>query len=73
MGGNVRLKDADTGAIYTYDPANPATAENFCLSCHDSNGANGNLSPLSDGAILGVIPYMAGKDIKTDWQEDIRA
>lgn len=69
MCGNVRLKDADTGAIYTYDPANPATAENFCLSCHDSNGANGNLSPLSDGATLGVVPYMASKDIKSDWQK----
>lgn len=67
--GSVRLKDADTGAVYVYDPNNPASAENFCLSCHDSNGANGNMSPFADGATLGVIPYMTGKDITTYWQK----
>jgi hypothetical protein len=69
MCGNVRLKDADTVEIYTYDPAHPATAENFCLSCHDSNGANGNMSPFSDGATIGTIPYKASKDLKTNWQK----
>lgn len=68
-GGAVRLKDADTGAIYTYDPANPVTVEDFCLSCHDANGANGNMSPFSDGKVLGVAPYRAGIDIKANWNK----
>ncbi|MBI5675469.1 MAG: CxxxxCH/CxxCH domain-containing protein [Nitrospirae bacterium] len=68
LSGTVRLKDADSpGTVYAYDPANPATTELFCLSCHDANGAGGNYSPFSDGATLGAIPYMAGKDIKTYW------
>lgn len=68
-GGAVRLKDADTGAIYVYDPANPATAETFCLSCHDTNGANGTMAPFSDGKSLGVNPYAASKTIKTSWEK----
>jgi predicted CxxxxCH...CXXCH cytochrome family protein len=66
-GGAVRLKDADTGAIYVYNPASPASAENFCLSCHDTNGANGNMAPFSDGKSLGVAPYKAGTGIRTSW------
>ncbi|MDA8077543.1 MAG: CxxxxCH/CxxCH domain-containing protein [Nitrospiraceae bacterium] len=68
-GGAIRLIDADTGAIYTYDPANPVTAEPFCLSCHDSNGANGTMSPFSDGKALGVTPYRASTDIKNNWNK----
>lgn len=67
--GNVRLKNADTGTVYTYDPANPTTAENFCLSCHDTDGANGNMSPFSDGKSLGVIPYQMSKEIKDNWNK----
>ena len=48
MGGTVRLKDPDAeGNIY--NPANAAELENFCLRCHDGNGANGNMTPLNDG------------------------
>lgn len=68
-GGAVRLKDADSGAIYVYDPSNPSTAEDFCLSCHDENGANGNMRPFSDWKTLGVVPYKAGKEIKANWNK----
>jgi predicted CxxxxCH...CXXCH cytochrome family protein len=67
MGGVVRLKDADTGAVYNYDPANPSSIENYCLSCHDANGKNGNMKPFSDLKELGVVPYKMSKDIKTYW------
>lgn len=67
--GPIRLKNADTGEIYTYNPANPATAENHCLSCHDTNGANGNMSPFTDGKALGVAPYQASVDIKSNWDK----
>ncbi len=66
-GGAIRLKDADTGAIYTYDPANPSTAEPFCLSCHDSNGANGNMAPFSDWTTLGTGLYRSGAEIRDNW------
>lgn len=68
-GGKVRLKDADTGAIYLYDPVNPAGVESFCLSCHDTNGANGNMVPFSDAKSLGVAPYKAGVGIKASWNK----
>jgi len=67
--GLIRLKNVDTGEVYNYNPANPSTAENHCLSCHDSDGANGNMSPFSDGKALGTIPYKAGKDIKASWNK----
>lgn len=66
-GGPVRLKDADTGTIYVYNAADPSTAENFCLSCHDTNGANGDLAPFSDGKALGANPYAASTKIKDNW------
>ncbi|MBI5140666.1 MAG: CxxxxCH/CxxCH domain-containing protein [Nitrospirae bacterium] len=67
--GNVRLKDADTGAIYVYDAADPSTAEPFCLSCHDDDGAAGNMAPFSDGAILGQGNYVAATTIRTNWNK----
>ncbi len=49
----VRLKDADTGAVYILDGVNDALDyDNFCLSCHDGNGAQAEatpLTPFSDG------------------------
>jgi len=42
----VHLRNADTDADMVWDPANPnhATIDNFCMSCHDGNGAT---SPMS--------------------------
>lgn len=68
-GGNIRLKNADTGEVYVYDPLAPATAEPHCLSCHDSNGANGNMSPFSDGKTLGAGLYRASVEIKDNWNK----
>jgi hypothetical protein len=65
--GVVRLKNIDTGEVYSYNPANPSTAEPHCLSCHDANGASGDMSPFSDGKNLGTVPYKAGKDITASW------
>jgi hypothetical protein len=54
-GGGVRLKNADTGTItvLTGDPNSDQTEADklgtFCLSCHDADGANGDLTPFSDG------------------------
>ncbi|MEW6713765.1 MAG: hypothetical protein AB1306_01570, partial [Nitrospirota bacterium] len=67
--GVVRLKNLDTGEVYSYNPANPSTAEPHCLSCHDTDGANGNMSPFSDGKTIGIIPYKAGTDIKASWDK----
>ena len=46
----VKLKDADLGdvQVYSYDPAAPAGLEAFCLSCHDADGAAGDVAPFSD-------------------------
>ncbi len=52
--GIIKLKDADTGTVYNYNPLSPVTAEAHCLSCHDSDGANGNMSPFSDSRTLGT-------------------
>lgn len=55
--GNVRLKNADTGAemVILANDANPLTDATeaakltaFCLACHDADGANG-AAPFSDG------------------------
>lgn len=37
------LRNADTNADMPWDPATPnhTTMDNFCMSCHDSNGATG--------------------------------
>jgi hypothetical protein len=67
MSGTVRLRNADSGAVTAYDPAVPATLEPFCLSCHDANGAAGNMSPFADGATLGTVPYVAGTTIASSW------
>ncbi|MEW5938585.1 MAG: S8 family serine peptidase [Chloroflexota bacterium] len=52
--GKVRLFNQDAPAtVYTLDylknaADDPADYENFCLSCHDSNGRAGNTTPFSD-------------------------
>jgi hypothetical protein len=69
MGGVVRLIVADTSAVIPYDPANPAGIEPFCLSCHDSNGAAGNMAPFGDGQTIGAVPYRMSAEIKTHWNK----
>ena len=53
------LRNADTDADMVWDPANPnhSNMDNFCMSCHDANGAT---SPAS-AAIQAVIVPAAGK------------
>lgn len=69
MGGVVRLIDADTSTVIPYDPTNPAGVEPFCLSCHDSDGAAGDMSPFSDGESIGTVPYRMSAEIKTYWNK----
>ncbi|HBA89656.1 MAG TPA: hypothetical protein DCZ75_17210 [Geobacter sp.] len=40
------LRNGDTDADYAWDPATPdhSLMDNFCLSCHDSNGATSSMS-----------------------------
>jgi hypothetical protein len=74
MGGTVRVKNADTGAVIAYDPASPSTLEPFCLSCHDATGAVSTFiiggtptSPFNDGSTLGSPPYPYATRIYTSW------
>lgn len=54
--GNVMLRNVDTLEVITLtgnpsvDPLEAAKLENFCLSCHDADGANGSV-PFSDGVV----------------------
>jgi hypothetical protein len=65
--GTVLLKNADSGAVILYSSSSPSSLEPFCLSCHDANGAGGNLSPFADGAALGTIPFIGGTTIASSW------
>ncbi len=58
-GGATHLRNADTDADMQWDPAAPnhSTMDNFCMSCHDANGAT---SPKSAGIRALMIPA-AGK------------
>jgi GH24 family phage-related lysozyme (muramidase) len=44
--GMVHLRNADTDADMQWDPASPnhTTMDNFCMSCHDANGATSAMS-----------------------------
>ncbi len=55
--GEVKLLDPDLGYqnIITYDPANKSSVESFCLKCHDSNGANGDVTPFSDNVTVPIV------------------
>lgn len=63
--GTVRLWNVDTGAsiALTGDPgtikAEAAKLSTFCIACHDTNGANGNLTPLSDAVTRPLIDATA--------------
>jgi predicted CXXCH cytochrome family protein len=52
--GTVKLLDPDGGylSIITYDAANKAAANDFCLNCHDANGAGGDVTPFSDNVTV---------------------
>ncbi len=69
--GYVQLSNADTAAVYSesvpgaYRPENISLADSkalqpFCLSCHDSDGANGDLTPFSDGQ---TVPDIEGSGL----------
>lgn len=51
--GVVKLLDPDLGVgrIYVFDPGDPAVVEDFCLACHDDDGASAGLglTPFGDG------------------------
>ena len=55
--GTVKLLDPDQGylSVITYDPANKASVDNFCLNCHDANGAGGDVTPFSDNVSVPVV------------------
>ena len=55
--GQVKLLDPDQGFlnVYTYDPLNKSSVENFCLNCHDANGSMGDTSPFSDGVTVPIV------------------
>jgi hypothetical protein len=55
--GTVKLLDPDQGymSIITYDAANKAGVEDFCLNCHDANGAAGDLTPFSDNTAVPLV------------------
>lgn len=75
MGGSIRLKNKDiSGAVVVYDPAVPSTAEPFCLSCHDADGAFTEAAPLkpfnvSDPNTLGTAPNRSGVEIRSSWSK----
>jgi predicted CXXCH cytochrome family protein len=56
--GEVRLFNQDAPAtVYTLDylknaPDDSADYENFCLSCHDTNGRAGDIAPFSDNKVI---------------------
>ncbi len=52
--GTVVLRDPDDGVntTYDYDPATPAGVEDFCVGCHDGDGAlalDTPMQPFTDG------------------------
>jgi hypothetical protein len=78
MGGTVLLKNADGGSAIAYDPATPSSAEPFCLSCHDRDGAASTFatggtptSPFIDGSVLGSPPYPYATRIYSSWTSTI--
>jgi hypothetical protein len=55
--GTVKLLDPDQGylSVITYNPANKASVEDFCLNCHDANGVAGDMTPFSDNTAVPVV------------------
>ncbi len=67
MEGTIRLKNNDTGAAIVYNPDDLSSLEPFCLSCHDSDCANGNMSPFASTFNLGEPPYSGSNKIADNW------
>lgn len=65
--GKVILKDPDQGSqvTYGYDPTNPAGVEDFCVHCHDADGAKaaGGLTPFSNGQGVPNVTVSASNDL----------
>jgi hypothetical protein len=59
----IHLRNADTDAEMLWDPAAPnfTTMDNFCLSCHDANGATSPISAQIQGIINGTGLNATGK------------
>ena len=57
------LRNADTDADFQWDPAAPSHSnmDNFCMSCHDANGATSPMSVLIQGVINTTGKNAAGK------------
>jgi len=77
MNGYVQLKDADSGYIYdeeTMGAFRPETISSttskalapFCLACHDSDGADGDATPFSDGQTVPALDSTAWSDSAHD-------
>jgi len=73
VAGTVNLLHADTASTITYDPANAASLEPFCISCHDVDGAaatfigTSSLFPFSNTTQLGLPPYAFATSISDSW------
>ena len=71
--GTIWLKDKDDpDQIIVYQPGDPASLEPFCLSCHDTDGATmeaSPLSPFSSTNTLGTAPNSAGIEIAGSWNK----
>lgn len=57
------LRNADTDADYAWDPAAPnhTNMDNFCMSCHDNNGATSAMSVQIQAYINSKGLFAAGK------------
>ncbi len=71
--GAIWLNDKDNpGDVIVYQAGNPASLEPFCLSCHDTEGAKTEASPLSPFSstnTLGTAPNRAGIEVKASWEK----
>ena len=65
MLGTINLKNVDTGALVVYDGTG-ASLENFCLNCHDSDGAShlgaSAMTPFSDGKTVPNVNGLPGSE-----------
>jgi hypothetical protein len=75
--GTVRLSDADTGSLYEFQTASELTSDpdlsNFCMSCHDQDGATRlelPLDPMTPFANGNAPPDVATRFMGTvQWNE----
>jgi hypothetical protein len=72
--GTVKLSDADTGSLYEFQVASELTSDpdlsDFCMSCHDDNGATRLTAPLDPFANGNAAPDVATRFMGTvKWNE----